>query len=158
MQYQPQPTAGKPPQLSLFEGLIAHRMTPFADITRSPTRTNDDCLSEMTLSGSHDHCRLLLAPILRELSEAADTRWLTLIAPPASLSQNWLRESSLNRDRILLLPACENALELACKALMSGCSHTVITWFTRLDRASRLKLRAAAELGRAQSLNIRLGN
>ena len=46
---------------------------------------------------------------------------------------------------------------LACKALMSGCSHTVIT-FERLDRASRLRLRAAAELGQTQSLNIRLGN
>jgi len=176
MQYQPQPTAGKPPQLSLFEGLIAHRLSPFSDIAHTPARTPGrplrnaadavfqqpagDCLSEMTLSGSHGHFRLLLAPILRELSEAADTRWLTLIAPPASLPLNWLRESSLNRERILLLPASEtqDALELACKALMSGCSHTVVTWFTRLDRTSRLKLRAAAEVGHTQSLNIRLGN
>lgn len=158
MQYQT--TASKPPQLSLFEGLIAHSLTPFANITRVPTQTAEERLSEMTLSGSDGHCRLLLAPILRELSEAADTRWLTLIAPPTSLSQSWLRESSLNRDRILLLPAREtqDTLELACKALMSGCSHTVITWFTRLDRSSRLKLSAAAELGRTQSLNIRLGS
>lgn len=159
MQYQPHPTAGKPPQLSLFEGFIAHRLTPFAEIATA-AQPPDDCLSEMTLSGSNGHCRLLLAPILRELSEATDTRWLTLIAPPASLSHRWLRESSLNRDRILLLPALENqgALDLACKALIAGCSHTVITWFSRLDRASRLRLRAAAKLGNTQSLNIRLGN
>lgn len=158
MQYQT--TASTPPQLSLFEGLIARNLAPFADIARVPAQASQERLSEMTLSGSHEHCRLLLAPILRELSEAADIRWLTLIAPPPSLSQNWLRESSLNRDRILLLPACEsqNALDLACKALMSGCSHTVITWFTKLDRSSRLKLSAAAELGRTQSLNIRLGS
>lgn len=158
MQYQPQPTAGKP-QLSLFEGLIAHRLTPFGEVARAPEPA-DDCLSEMTLSGSGGHCRLLLAPILRELSEATDTRWLTLIAPPASLSQSWLRETSLNRDRMLLLHTREtqSALELACKALMSGCSHTVITWFGRLDRASRLKLRAAADQGNAQSLNIRMDN
>ncbi len=158
MQYQT--TASKPPQLPLFDGLIAHNLTPFADIARIPVQIAEEHLSEMTLSGSNEHCRLLLAPILRELSEAADIRWLTLIAPPSSLSQSWLRESSLNRDRILLLPAhkSQGALDLACKALMSGCSHTVITWFTRLDRASRLKLRAAAELGRTQSLNIRLGN
>lgn len=158
MQYHPQPTVGKP-QLSLFEGLIAHRLTPFTDVVSVP-QPADDCLSEMTLSGSGDHCRLLLAPILRELSEAADTRWLTLIAPPASLSQSWLRETGFNRDRILLLQARETqgALELACKALMSGCSHTVITWCPRLDKASRLKLRMAAAQGNAQSLNIRLGN
>lgn len=160
MQYQPQISTGKPPQLSLFEGFIAHSLAPFADVPRAQAQAAQEHLSEMTLSGSGDHCRLLLAPILRELSEAADTRWLTLIAPPSSLSQNWLRETSLNRDRILLLPARESqgALDLACKALMSGCSHTVITWFARLDRASRLKLQAAAELGRTQSLNIRLGN
>jgi len=160
MQYQPHPIASQPPQLSLFEGFIAHRMTPFADIATLAPQPSDDCLSEMTLSGSNDHCRLLLAPILRELSEAADTRWLTLIAPPTSLTHRWLRESGLNRDRILLLPALQTqaALDLACKALLSGCSHTVITWFSRLDRVSRLRLRAAAELGRTQSLNIRLGN
>jgi cell division inhibitor SulA len=159
MLYQPQPTTGKPPQLSLFEGLIAHRLTPFEDVVRAP-QPADDCLSEITLSGSDSHCRLLLAPILRELSEAADPSWLTLIAPPASLSQSWLRETGLNRDRILLLHARESqgALDLACKALMSGCSHTVITWFPRIDKASRLKLRVAAAQGNSQSLNIRLGN
>lgn len=159
MQYQPQPTVGKPPQLSLFEGLIAHRLTPFGDVVPAP-QPADDCLSEMTLSGSGDHCRLLLAPILRDLSEAADTRWLTLIAPPAVLSQSWLRETGFNRDRILLLQARDTqaALELACKALVSGCSHTVITWFPRLDKTSRLKLRLAAAQGNAQSLNIRLGS
>ena len=159
MQYHPQPTAGKPPQLSLFEGLIAHRLTPFGEVARAP-QPADDCLSEMTLTGSGDHCRQLLAPMLRELSEAADTRWLTLIAPPVSLSQSWLRATGLNRDRILLLQARESqtALELACKALVSGCSHTVITWFPRLDKASRLKLRVAAAQGNAQSLNIRLGS
>lgn len=159
MEYQPHPPAGKPPQLSLFEGLIAHRRTPFGDVMPA-SEPVDDCLSEMTLSGSGEHCRLLLAPVIRDLSEAADTRWLTLIAPPATLSQSWLRETGFNRDRILLLQAHENgaALELACKALASGCSHTVITWFSRLDKASRLKLRVAAAQGTAQSLNIRLGN
>lgn len=41
---------------------------------------------------------------------------------------------------------------------MSGCSHTVITWFARLDKANRLKLRVAATQGNAQSLNVRLGH
>lgn len=160
MQFQPQPTAGNPPQLSLFEGLIAHQVaTPFGSGTKSHVPALDDRgLSELSLSGTAEHCRLLLAPILRDLSEAADTRWLTLIAPPPSMSLSWLRESDLNRDRILLLqaPNVHGALDLACKALVSGCSHTVITWFDRLDRAARMKLRAAADQGGAQSLNIRL--
>lgn len=158
MQYQHQPTAGKPPQLSLFEGFIAPCRTPFGDVIPAPEPA-DDCLSEITLSGSGEHCRMLLAPVIRDLSEAADTRWLTLIAPPAVLSQSWLRENGFNRDRILLLHPRDTqpSLELACKALASGCSHTVITWFSRLDKASRLKLRVAATQGSAQSLNIKLG-
>lgn len=158
MQYQSHSALGNPPQLPLFEGLMAHRLAPLDDVLNS-TPAPDDSLSEMTLSGSGEHCRLLLAPVLRELSEAPDTRWLTLIAPPTSMPLGWLRESGLNRDRILLLQARDTsaALELACKALMSGCSHTVITWFPRLDKGNKLKLRIAASQGNAQSLNIRLG-
>lgn len=159
MQYQPQPTAGKAPQLSLFEGLIAHQTTtPFGPIPNPVPALDDRGLSELSLSGSAAHCRILLAPILRDLSEAADTRWLTLIAPPPSLSLSWLRESDVNRDRILLLQAhsVHGALDLACKALVSGCSHTVITWFDKIDRAARLRLRAAADQGSAQSLNVHL--
>jgi len=159
MQYHSQPTESKQPQLTLFDGLIVNRLQPFEEVERA-TQAASDYLSEMTLSGSGDHCRMLLAPMLRELSEAADIRWLTLIEPPASLSHSWLRETGLNRDRILSLQTrqTQTALDLACKALMSGCSHTVITWFPRIDKASRLKLQAAAAQGNAQSLNIRLAS
>ena len=160
MQYQPLPVAGNPPQLSLFEGLLSQGITPFARLEQANAAVQpaEERLSEMTLTGSEIHCRLLIAPILRDLSQAIDTRWLTLIAPPGSLSNSWLKESGFNRDRILLLPAraSQTALDLACKALMSGCSHTVITWFDRLDHASRARLRTAAEQGAAQSLNIRM--
>lgn len=113
----------------------------------------------MSLSGSSQHCHLLLTPILRELGDATDSRWLTLIAPPAFLSQSFLRKCGLNRERIILLQPrnAEGALELACKALASGCSHTVISWLGQIDDATRSKLRNAASLGEAQSLNIRLG-
>jgi cell division inhibitor SulA len=47
--------------------------------------------SELSLRGAAGNCLNLLAPILRELSEDQDARWLTLIAPPASLTQAWLR-------------------------------------------------------------------
>ncbi len=157
MQYQSIPSRS---QLSLFEGFLAHHMAPFSALPQlKHNEPEPEGLSEMSLSGSNAHCRLLLAPILRDLSEAADSRWLTLIAPPTVLTQEWLKESGLNRERILLLQpsGTHNALDLACKALVSGCSHTVISWLGKLDGAARLKLRAAARKGGAQSLNIRLG-
>jgi cell division inhibitor SulA len=154
MQYQP--LTGKP-QLSLFEGLIAQQLSPFGPLPGA-AQPDADYLSEMSVSGSDGHCRLLLAPILRELSEA-DGRWLTLIAPPAAVSPGWLRESGLNRERILLLQAgdAEAALELSCKALAAGCSHTVISWLGRLDKNKRRRLQTAASQGGTQSLNIRMG-
>ena len=66
-----------------------------------------------------------LAPMLRELSEQQHARWLTLIAPPPSLTQSWLRDAGLNRERILLLQPNGNksALQLTCEALRLGRSH-----------------------------------
>ncbi|MCQ2041634.1 SOS-induced cell division inhibitor SulA [Stutzerimonas kunmingensis] len=157
MQYQ---TSTSRPQLSLFDGVIAQSLAPFGNLKpRNKPEQDKEYLSELSLSGSSEHCHLLLAPILRELGDATDSRWLTLIAPPAFLSQNWLRKCGLNRERIILLQPrdAEGAMELACKALASGCSHTVVSWFDQLDGATRSKLCAAASLGAAQSLNIRLG-
>jgi len=157
MQYQ---TSTSRPQLSLFDGVIAQSLAPFGSLKpRTKPEQEKEHLSELSLSGSSEHGHLLLAPVLRELGDATDSRWLTLIAPPAFLSQNWLRKCGLNRERIILLQPrdAEGALELACKALASGCSHTVVSWFDQLNGATRSKLRAAASLGDAQSLNIRLG-
>ncbi|HCF0165764.1 CDP-glycerol--UDP-pyrophosphoryl-N-acetylglucosaminyl-N-acetylmannosamine glycerophosphotransferase [Pseudomonas aeruginosa] len=91
--------------------------------------------------------------------EEQDARWLTLIAPPASLTHEWLRRAGLNRERILLLQAKDNAaaLALSCEALRLGRSHTVVSWLEPLSRAARKQLSRAAQLGQAQSLNIRLG-
>lgn len=146
-------------QLPLFDGFMAHNLAPFATPPAHSRESGQDGLSELHLQGSRRRCQLLLAPILRDLSEAPDTRWLTLIAPPASLTQAWLRASGLNRERILLLQPShgQSAFELACKALAAGCSHTVISWLDRLDSTARFKLRAAADMGTAQSLNIQLG-
>jgi len=115
--------------------------------------------SEVSLRGAASHCLTLLAPMLRELSEKEDERWLTLIAPPASLTQSWLREAGLNRERILLLHPrnSQSALQLAQEALKLGRSHTVVSWLHPLPQYARQQLEAAAQLGQAQSLNISLG-
>ncbi|MES2818474.1 MAG: SOS-induced cell division inhibitor SulA [Pseudomonadota bacterium] len=144
-------------QLPLFEAFLAQ--PPLLDNGFGSAWTEPDSFSELSLRGAAGHCLHLLAPMLRELSQSQDARWLTLIAPPASLTQAWLRDAGLNRERILLLQARgeQSAEQLACEALRLGRSHTVVSWLDQLDRQSRLDLAHAAQLGGAQSLNIRLG-
>ncbi|WP_120995712.1 SOS-induced cell division inhibitor SulA [Stutzerimonas urumqiensis] len=156
MQYPP--TSSRP-QLGLFDGLMSASFAPFAT-PLAPARDEDetDVLGELAVSGSSSRCQRLLIPILRELSDSTDSRWLTLVAPPSILGSRWLRDASLKRDRIIVLHPRDaaHARELACKALASGQSHTVITWLGELDAKARLGLRAAAVKGNAQNLNVRL--
>ncbi|WXL24167.1 SOS-induced cell division inhibitor SulA [Ectopseudomonas mendocina] len=149
-------------QLPLFDGVIASSATPWlADsIDQAPALDEDaTAFSEMSLRGSAGHCLTLLAPILKALSDNHDHRWLTLIAPPATLTHSWLRESGLNRERILLLQprGGQSALTLAEEALKLGRSHTVVSWLHPLPAQARNTLEQAAQAGKAQSLNISLG-
>ena len=147
-------------QLPLFEAFLAQPMAPILkDVVERPWNAEPEVFSELSLRGAAGNCLNLLAPILRELSEDQDARWLTLIAPPASLTQTWLRDAGLNRERILLLQprGVQSAQQLACEALRLGRSHTVVTWLNPLNTHSRQQLISAARTGEAQSLNIRLG-
>ncbi|MEO9330692.1 SOS-induced cell division inhibitor SulA [Ectopseudomonas guguanensis] len=146
------------PQLPLFDAFLGASGTPL--VTDDVARSEDDqAFSELALRGAAGHCLHLLAPILRELSQNQDARWLTLVAPPASLTQAWLRDAGLNRERILLLHPRQgqSALELAEEALKLGRSHTVISWLHPVERSTRQRLAQAAASGGAQSLNISLG-
>jgi len=129
------------------------------DVVESPWSAEPEVFSELSLRGAAGNCLNLLAPILRELSQDQDARWLTLIAPPASLTQAWLRDAGLNRERILLLQprGTQSAQQLTCEALRLGRSHTVVSWLNPLNTTSRQQLISAARTGDAQSLNIRLG-
>jgi len=157
MQY-PQPL--NLPQLPLFqEALWANGTAPLLPELLEDTPADDEsAFSEIALRGLPGQCLTLLAPMLRELSEESDSRWLTLIAPPSSLTPDWLRKAGLNRERILLLPARDQAAAqaLACEALRLGNSHTVVSWLN-LNAKARTQLSRAAVAGQAQSLNIRLG-
>ena len=147
-------------QLSLFEAFMAQPIAPMLKETVETSWNNEpEVFSELSLRGAAGNCLSLLAPILRELSQDSDARWLTLIAPPPSLTQTWLRDAGLNRERILLLQprGTQSALELAREALRLGRSHTVVSWINPISGASRQQLISAAKLGDAQSLNIRLG-
>ncbi|WP_449117533.1 SOS-induced cell division inhibitor SulA [Pseudomonas viridiflava] len=147
-------------QLPLFEAFMAQPIAPMiTDIVETPWSNEPEPFSELSLRGAAGNCMNLLAPILRELSQDDDARWLTLIAPPSNLTQAWLRDAGLNRERILLLQprGTQSALELTREALRLGRSHTVVSWINPLSTSSRQQLVGAARIGEAQSLNIRLG-
>ncbi|MCF9018109.1 MULTISPECIES: SOS-induced cell division inhibitor SulA [Pseudomonas syringae group] len=147
-------------QLPLFEAFMAQPIAPMiTDIVETPWSNEPEPFSELSLRGAAGNCMNLLAPILRELSQDDDARWLTLIAPPSNLTQAWLRDAGLNRERILLLQprGTQSALELTREALRLGRSHTVVSWINPLGTSSRQQLIGAARIGEAQSLNIRLG-
>ncbi|MBB1520771.1 SOS-induced cell division inhibitor SulA [Aquipseudomonas guryensis] len=146
-------------QLPLFEAFLGQSLVPqLTDSVELPSWAEEsEPFSELSLSGSLNHCRHLLGPVLRELSQNQDARWLTLIAPPAGLTNAWLRSAGLNLDRLLVLQprTGQNSFDLAREALRLGRSHTVVSWI-KLQPAQRLSLSCSARLGSAQSLNIRL--
>ncbi len=151
-------------QISLFEPLFTVQSAAIAPLFVEPTSPalvnpvpDTDAFSEISLSGSAQQCLQLIAPILRELSDDQNDRWLTLISPPQQITAQWLRSVGLNRERILVLRprGLQSSQELACEALRLGCSHTVISWFNPLPSAAQARLVNAARIGAAQSLNIR---
>lgn len=154
------PHTSQQAQLPLFEAFMVQPMAPvLEDVVTAPWSAEPDVFSELSLRGAAGNCLNLLAPVLRELSQDQDARWLTLIAPPASVTQAWLRDAGLNRERILLLQprGAQSAQQLTCEALRLGRSHTVVSWLNPLNTTSRQQLITAARTGDAQSLNIRLG-
>jgi len=156
-------------QLSLFEAFMASGV-PMLDVPLlqvpgvntvpgAPSNNEPEVFSELSLRGAAGNCLNLLAPILRDLSQDNSNRWLTLIAPPSSVTQAWLRDAGLNRERIILMQprGTQSALELTCEALRLGRSHTVVSWINPISSSARQQLISAARTGDAQSLNIRLG-
>lgn len=156
-------------QLPLFEAFMAPalpmldvpllQVPVLDDIVETPWSNEPEVFSELSLRGAAGNCLNLLAPILRDLSQDRNDRWLTLIAPPSSVTQAWLRDAGLNRERIILMQprGTQSALELTREALRLGRSHTVVSWINPISANARQQLISAARVGDAQSLNIRLG-
>lgn len=131
----------------------------FDDVVQTPWNNEPEVFSELSLRGAAGNCLNLLAPILRDLSQGHNDRWLTLIAPPSSVTQAWLRDAGLNRERIILMHprGAQSSLELTREVLRLGRSHTVVSWINPINSGARQQLISAARTGGAQSLNIRLG-
>lgn len=114
--------------------------------------------SEISLNGSPRQCLQLLAPVLRELSQANSPGWLSLIDPPLPVSQKWLRASGLDPQRILIIRSRHgmDSLKLCCDILELGYSHTVVSWLP--TPIHNHVLENAAQAGHCASLNIRMGS
>jgi len=70
-------------ELDLAPELLLQELTAFLPKPGKPARELPaaplpDTFSEMSLHGSQEQCLQLLAPILRQLSDKDDARWLTL--------------------------------------------------------------------------------
>jgi cell division inhibitor SulA len=156
-------------QLPLFEAFMVPgvpmldapllQVPALAEIVELPWSNEPEVFSELSLRGAAGNCLNLLAPVLRELSQDTNDRWLTLVAPPASVTQAWLRDAGLNRERIILMQprGTQSPLELTREVLRLGRSHTVVSWINPISSSARQQLASAARSGDAQSLNIRLG-
>jgi len=94
----------------LLQELTAFLPKPGKPARELPAAPLPDTFSEMSLHGSQEQCLQLLAPILRQLSDKDDARWLTLVTPPSLLSNAWLRSTHLNPERVLLLQTPSAAL------------------------------------------------
>ncbi len=101
----------------------------------------------------------LITPILSQLTRNHDDRWLTLIASSAFTSEisHWLKNADLNTNKLLMLTAdtSDQALNLACRALSSGNSHTVVVWINDLSEQGLDQLERSATFGGSDALAIR---
>ncbi|MGY0219181.1 SulA-like leucine-rich domain-containing protein [Endozoicomonadaceae bacterium StTr2] len=154
--------------------LIAGRRNPFSSASRQPALRShqqsreETCNKALYNSGKVSEIVLpldlaqpsgLLEPLLSHLADNHDSRWLTVVSSRQEAAQvtRWMRSSSIDGSRVICLAADNNedALELSSRALASGTSHTVVSWFLALEEHGVLQLEQAARQGASQGLAIR---
>lgn len=126
---------------------------------QTDTSSERSSINEMIIGGRPWQAARFLKPILSELADEREARWLTLVLSdedaPATIQ--WLKSSGINNSRVQVLNHSANmdSLELTRKALASGTSHTVVSWVKQLDNPSLQQLERAARNGQCQGLAIR---
>lgn len=96
-----------------------------------------------------------VVPYLRALQHQGI---IVLIAPPAHISSEFLVQSGIDVNRILLLTPKEEKEALWCaeQCLKSGCSASVLLWLQTLEIHQVRRLNLASEKGQASLLLFRL--
>ena len=132
------------------------RTTNLQNDSNNKTRSS---VNELILSGSIWQSGMYLAPMLSKLANEDEPRWLTLVlsddAPSETL--HWLKAEGINNNKVQILSPGNHhrSVDLACKALASGTSHTVISWIQNMDKKAMDRLESAARSGRCHGLTIR---
>lgn len=118
---------------------------------------NQACrVTEILLHNSRVSLHPVLLPMITQLSH--DSRWLTLINPPASLNRELLIQAGAVTGHILSLHSRDGRhepLKLCQQALSAGTSHTVITWCEPGRTTPLHQLDLAAAHGDAQAILVR---
>lgn len=113
-------------------------------------------VTEILLHNSRVSLHPVLLPMITQLSR--DSRWLTLINPPADLSRELLNQAGATTGHILSLHTRDGRLEplqLCQQALSAGTSHTVIAWCETGRTTPLHQLDLAAVRGDAQAILVR---
>lgn len=116
-------------------------------------------VNELILSGPAWQSGLFLSPMLNKLASEEEERWLTLILSDNNPAQTikWLKSEGISSSnvRVLNRKSSKQPLDLTCKALACGTSHTVISWINQIDQNDLSKLEDAARSGQCHCLTIR---
>ena len=120
-------------------------------------RRDEQRIVEFVFPGEPRQQLSLILPVLANLSNNNDQRWLTCIGP-SFLSKKDCQRFRLNWQRLLqVLPnqRCAAVIDLAERALQAGKSHTVVCVIpAALSAAELARLERAATLGSCQGIII----
>ena len=116
-----------------------------------------DAFSELMISGGKQQFLALLAPVLQSLSNDSANRWLTLVAPPETISKQWLKSIGVNpnKTRVISDISARKAVRLLRQTLSLGLSHTVVSWVDVLPETLKYQLSRQAAHTQSKWLNIK---
>lgn len=113
-------------------------------------------VTEILLHNSQVSLHPVLLPMIAQLSR--ESRWLTLINPPADLSREILSQAGATTGHILSLHSKDGShepIKLCQQALSAGTSHTVIAWCESGRTTPLHQLELTAIKGDAQAILVR---
>ncbi|MDM1715698.1 cell division inhibitor SulA [Thiopseudomonas alkaliphila] len=116
-----------------------------------------EAFSELIISGGKQQFLALLAPVLQSLSHEQADRWLTLVAPPETISNQWLRSIGVNPQKTMVISDRSPAkvMKILRQTLSLGLSHTVVSWIDVMPEGLKQQLSRQAAYTQSKWLNIK---
>lgn len=135
--------------------IMSLQLQSTADANPAPTNTAMRIV-EFVFPGAARQQLSLILPVLGDLTNSGDQRWLTCIGPQL-LAKKDCRRYRINWQRLLqVIPSQKCAMiDLAERALQAGKSHTVVCLVNELNAEQLARLERAASIGNCQGIVIR---